>query len=50
MVTFCDTLYPVAVEARSAVAAVSAGVVLTVSELGALVPVVRTRPEVVREH
>lgn len=39
-VTLCNTLYPIAVEARSAVAAVSAGVVLAVSKLGALIPTV----------
>ena len=46
-VTLCHTLYPVAIEARPAVAAVSAGVVLTVSKLGALISVVGTRPKVV---
>lgn len=46
-VTLCHTLYPIAIEARSAVAAVSTGVVFAVGKLGALIPIVRTRPEVV---
>lgn len=46
-VTLCHTLYPIAIEARSAVAAVSTGVVLAVSKLGALISIVRTCSKVV---
>lgn len=41
-VTLCHTMYAIAIEARSAVAAVSAGVVPAVSKLGALISIVRT--------
>lgn len=46
-VTLCHTLYPIAIEAGSAVAAVSTGVVLAIRKLGALISIVRTRPKVV---
>lgn len=49
-VTLRHTLYPIAIEARSAVAAVSTGVVLAVSKLGALISIVCACPQVVREH
>lgn len=45
--TLCHTLYAVPIKAGPAVTAVSIEVVLTVSKLGTLVSVVRTRPKVV---